>query len=54
MSIERVIDLFQRYVFDDLCSVDTEFVREKLTDVLGCSKEEIKELGFDFLFFHLD
>lgn len=47
MTKERVMDILARYVDNDLCSADPDYVREVLLSI--CTMEEIKELGLDYL-----
>lgn len=47
MTKERVMDILARYVDNDLCSADRDYVREVLLSI--CTMEEIKELGLDYL-----
>ncbi len=47
MTKERVMDILARYVDNDLCSADPDYVREVLLSI--CTMEEIKELGLGYL-----
>lgn len=47
MTKERVMDILARYIDNDLCSADPDYVREVLLSI--CTMEEIKELGLDYL-----
>lgn len=49
MTKERVINLFHRYVDYDLMNSECSYIRDLLVDVCRCSKEEILEMGFDYL-----
>ena len=49
MEQQRLVNIIQCYVFDDLCAADPGFVREKLRDVCGCTEQELEELGMGFL-----
>lgn len=52
MDFERVKDILVSYVDNDLETADVGYVREVLTDVCGCTEEELKELGlYDWLGF---
>ena len=50
MTLERTIDIIGRYVDQDLDSAEPEWVCEVLTDCCGCTKKEVEELGFYYLF----
>lgn len=45
----RIVDILGRYVDFDLESCEPQYVREVLVDVCGCTKDELVELGFDYL-----
>lgn len=49
MTETRLKYILLTYIGNDLCSADPAYVREVLTDVCGCSMDEIKELQLDFL-----
>lgn len=49
LTKERVIDMLARYVDFDLDGSDPSYVRDVLTNVCDCTMEEIKEMGFDYL-----
>ena len=52
MDKNRVVEILVDYIGNDLDSADQGYVREVLTDVCGCSKAELKELGvYDWLGF---
>lgn len=50
MTLERAIDIIGRYVDQDLDSAEPWWIREVLTNCCGCTQQEVKELGFDYLF----
>ena len=50
MTLDRAIDIIGRYVDQDLNSADPEWVREVLIECCGCTQDELKELGLDYLF----
>lgn len=45
MTKERVVSILISYIDNDLESADPEYVRETLTGVCGCNRQELKELG---------
>lgn len=47
MSKERIMEIFSKFVDKELEYTELDHVREILTDVCGCSKEELIELGFE-------
>ena len=49
ISNERLIQMLNSYIDFDLEATEPSYVRYILTDVCGCSWEEIVELGFDGL-----
>ena len=49
MNIERLEEILIRYIDNDLDAADPSYVREILTNVCGCTAEEIMELGLDYL-----
>ena len=50
MTVERIQDILSRYVYNDLCAADPQYVRDVLIDICGCTREEISSLGFDHIF----
>lgn len=50
ISSDRLIDIIGRYVDNDLCAAEPDYVREVLRDVCGLTDAEIKALGFGYLF----
>ena len=48
MTKERAMDIIARYVDNDLCSAEPEYVRDVLISI--CTMEEIKELGLGYIF----
>ena len=46
---ERLKEILQTYITNDAAYAETEYVRDVLFDVCGCTPEEIKELGFEYL-----
>lgn len=50
MSPERVQQILFDYVMNDVEAVaETEYVRDILMNICGCTEEEMEELGFGFL-----
>lgn len=49
MTNERLKQIIRDYVYSDLEATETEYVRDMLIDVCGCSVKELNELGFEFL-----
>lgn len=50
MTLDRAIDIIGRYVDQDLEYADPRLVREVLLSCCDCTREEISELGLDYLF----
>ena len=50
MTLDRAIHIIQRYVDQDLEGADPDWVREVLLNCCGCTREEITELGLDYIF----
>lgn len=50
VSKERIIQILQTYVSTDAEAAEPEYIRDMLRDTCGMSPDEIKELGFDWLF----
>ncbi len=50
VKLERITDILCRYVDNDLNSADPEWVREVLVNCCGCTSEELKEIGLDYIF----
>lgn len=50
MTNERLIDIIGRYVDNDLCSAEPEYVREVLINCCGCTKDELDEIGLSYIF----
>ena len=48
MTKERAMDIIARYVDNDLCSAEPDYVRDVLLGI--CTMEEIEELGLGYLF----
>lgn len=49
-SAERIADILCRYIDNDLQSADTDYVREVIRDVCGCTSEELEDIGLSYLF----
>lgn len=49
ISKERVIQILQDYVYNDVEAADTCYVRDILQDICGCTDDEMEYLGFGFL-----
>lgn len=49
MTVERAIYIIQAYVDQDIIGASNEYVRYMLMDICGCSREEIVELGYEYL-----
>lgn len=47
---ERVIQILQDYVYNDAEATELSYVREVLTGVCGCDEEEMRALGFGYIF----
>lgn len=43
---ERVAEILRAYVFHDAQAADTDYIREVLHDVCGCTSSELTRLGF--------
>ncbi len=48
-KLRRIIDVLHSYVLQDVEASETAYVREILTDVCGCTREECAEYGLDWL-----
>lgn len=49
MTVTRLKYILLKYIGNDLDVAEPGYVREVLTDICGCSMEEIKELQLDWL-----
>ena len=50
LSPERVRQILFNYVMNDFeAAAETEYVRDILMNICGCTEEEMEELGFGFL-----
>lgn len=49
IEADRLAQMFQDYVNNDLQSADTDYVRDVLYDTCGCSDEELEAVGLGFL-----
>lgn len=50
IDLEKALYAFLAYVEDDYEGTELSYIREKLTDVCGLSKEECELLGFGWVF----
>lgn len=51
ISYERLLQILQDYVNADVAEAsELEYIRETLVDTCGCSKDELEELGLDWIF----
>ena len=50
LTVDRLIQIIQDYVGNDAECADADYIRTKLLDTCGCSMEEIRALGLDWLF----
>lgn len=50
VSYDRLVDILQRYVFNDAAAAEPEYIREVLVDICGCRENELEELGLSGLF----
>lgn len=50
MTRDRLLQILQDYVNNDAEAAEPEYIRNTLVDTCGCSKEEIEEIGFSWLF----
>lgn len=50
IATERLKEILISYIDNDLQVADYQYVRDVIRDTCGCTKEEINELGLDYLF----
>ena len=50
LSKERIVQILQTYVNTDAEAADHQYIRDMLRDTCGMSMDEIRELGFGWLF----
>lgn len=49
MTKERILEIIRLYIHNDEDELDSETIYGTLSDLCGCSDEEIRELGFEHL-----
>ena len=49
LDMNRLVNAFVTYINDDLAVTETEYVRDKLLDMCGLTKDELKEIGLGYL-----
>ena len=49
LDVNRLVNAFVTYINDDLAVTETEYVRDKLLDMCGLTKNELKEIGLGYL-----
>lgn len=49
ISKYRLLDIVRNYINNDLESAESSYVLEVLRDVCGCTDDELKVLGFEYL-----
>ena len=49
IDADRLADMFQSYVLEDVADADLDYIRDVLYGICGCSDEELEAVGLGFL-----